>query len=212
MAIKDYRLNPFLNVFEVSVISGETHKVSTSSPYTIRLNEVPQKTDPSSLIVKYSDGTVLTEVAAQPSAGQYWPDYNTTAHGVDDWNTGTLLFNAADAGKTVTVSYNGLGTLTDERLLDMAEISVTTSTQPEREAIVDSITSSYDSTMESNSKKKKYWATHTRGRLRTHTGITAGTYTLQSILQKLVNLTHTHEYVKDTWYSECVCDCSDDGS
>lgn len=209
MAIKDYRLNPFLNVFEVSAISGETHKVPTSSPYTIRLNEVPQKTDPSSLIVKYSDGTVLTEVAAQPSAGQYWPDYNTTAHGVDNWNAGTLLFNAADAGKTVTVSYNGLGTLVDDRLPDMAEISVTSSTQPEREAIVDSITSSSDSTITTNTDKR-HDANHTRGRLRTHTGITAGTYTLRSILQKLINLTHTHEYVKENYF-ECNCDCSDDG-
>lgn len=115
MAIKDYRLDPFLNVINIKKITGEYHQVPNQSPYTIRLNEVPQKTDPTSLNICFADAAVLTEVAAQPAQGQYWPDYNTTAHGVADWNTGTILFNAADAGKIIYASYNGIGTLVDDR-------------------------------------------------------------------------------------------------
>lgn len=71
MAIKDYRLDPFLNVIiNIKKISGEYHQVPNQSPYTVRLNEVPQKTDPSALNIKFANGAVLTEVAAQPSQGQ----------------------------------------------------------------------------------------------------------------------------------------------
>lgn len=204
--IHDYRLNPWTNVMEIKAISGETHQIPTSSPYTVRLNEVPQKTDPSTLKVYYSGGAALTEVAATPEAGQFWPDYNTTEHGVDDWNTGTLLFNAADAGKTIKVSYNGIGALVDDRVASMLEITVTSSTQPERDLITDNVPVSYDSTMTTNCYSKNKILS-TRGRLRTHKGLAAGTYTLQRLLQNLVNLSHTQEYVKETYYSQCDCNC-----
>lgn len=51
MAIVDYRLNPFLNVLDIHKIAGETHQIPTQSPFTIRLKEVPQKTDPSTVMV-----------------------------------------------------------------------------------------------------------------------------------------------------------------
>lgn len=203
MAIVDYRLDPFLGVFNIKAINNEQHTIPTSSPYTIRLNEVPQKTEPTTLLVKFSDGTALTEVAAQPAQGQVWPDYNTTEHGVADWNTGTLLFSAADAGKIVLVSYNGLGTLVDDRLLDMAEIAVTSSNQPERDAIVDGVVS-YDSVMNSGGRGN---ITGTRGRIKTHKGLQAGTYTVRRLLQNILNLTHSHEYVRDTYNYNCNCDC-----
>lgn len=171
MAIKDYRFDPFLNVFNAKQISDEQHQIPTASPYTIRLNEVPQKTDPTTLRVNFVDGADLTEVAALPGQGQYWPDYLTVEHGVENWNTGTLLFNATDAGKNVVVSYNGIGTLTDDRIADMLEVSVTSSIQPEREAIVTGITSSADSSMTSGSGDLG----GTRGRIRTHRGLVAGT-------------------------------------
>ena len=116
MAVVDYRLNPFLNVMDVKKITSESHQIPTQSPYTIRLVEVPQKSDPSSVTVKFVDGTVLTEVAAQPSQGQYWPDYNTTAHGVTDWNTGTLLFNSADAASRYLITAPGLLSMTGFRI------------------------------------------------------------------------------------------------
>jgi hypothetical protein len=63
-------------------------------------------------------GPALEEVSAAPAVRQYWPDYTTGADGDDDWNTGTLLFNAAHAGMTVVANYNGMGTLVDSRYDD----------------------------------------------------------------------------------------------
>lgn len=205
MAIVDYRLDPFLGAFNIKAISNEQHTIPTKSPYTVRMNEVPQKTEPTTLQVKFSGGAALTEVAAQPAQGQFWPDYNTTEHGVADWNTGTLLFNAADAGKEVLVSYNGLGTMVDDRLLDMAELDVTSSTQPERSATVSAV-SSYDSTTTSGSGN----VVSSYGLIKTHKGLAAGTYTARRLFQNLINLTHSHEYVKGTLYTKCDCDCGDD--
>ena len=203
MAVADYRYDPFLGAYNIRAISGETHVIPSKSPFTVRLNEVPQKTEPSSLIVKFNTGVVLTEVAAQPAQGQFWSDYNTKEG--SDWNTGTLLFNAADAGKIIVVNYNGMGSLLDDRLIDMLEIPINSSTQPEREAIVDGVTS-YDSTITSGGGNTYYY----RGRLRTHKGVKAGTYTLRGIIQALVNLSHTQEYTHELVYKNCNCDCSDD--
>ena len=60
MAIKDYRLDPFLNVLNIKKITGEYHQVPNQSPFTVRLDEVPQKTDPSTLTVNFADGSLLT--------------------------------------------------------------------------------------------------------------------------------------------------------
>lgn len=206
MAIKDYRLDPFLNVINIKKISGEYHQVPNQSPYTVRLNEVPQKTDPSSLNIKFASGAVLTEVAAQPSQGQYWPDYNTTAHGVADWNTGTLLFNAADAGKIVYASYNGIGTLVDDRVQDMLELAVTTSTQPERDVRLSGTAVSYDSSESSGGGNLASGYV----RVKQHRGLPAGTYTLREVIQHLINRSQTLEFVKGTNYYNCDCDCGDD--
>lgn len=206
MAIKDYRLDPFLNVINIKKISGESHQVPNQSPYTIRLNEVPQKTDPSSLSIKYAGGTILTEVAAQPSQGQYWPDYNTTAHGVADWNTGTILFNAADAGKFIYASYNGTGTLVDDRVQDMLDLAVTTSTQPERDVMLSGTAVSYDASESSGGGNLASGYV----RVKQHRGLPAGTYTLREVIQHLINRSQTLEFVKGTSYYNCDCDCGDD--
>lgn len=206
MAIKDYRLDPFLNVINIKKITGEYHQVPNQSPYTIRLDEVPQKTDPTSLNVRFADGTVLTEVAAQPAQGQYWPDYNTTAHGVEDWNTGTILFNAADTGKIVYVSYNGIGTLVDDRVQDMLELAVTTSTQPERDIVCSGSAVSYDSAETSGDGN----ISSSYVRVRQHRGLPAGTYTLRQVIQHLINRSQTLEFVHGTAYHNCDCDCGDD--
>lgn len=206
MAIKDYRLDPFLNVINIKKISGESHQVPNQSPYTIRLNEVPQKTDPSSLSIKYAGGTILTEVAAQPSQGQYWSDYNTTAHGVADWNTGTILFNAADAGKIIYASYNGTGTLVDDRVQDMLDLAVTTSTQPERDVVLSGTAVSYDASESSGGGNLASGYV----RVKQHRGLPAGTYTLREVIQHLINRSQTLEFVKGTSYYNCDCDCGDD--
>lgn len=56
-------------------------------------------------------GPAWSEVAATPAARQYWPDYGTGADSDDNWNTGTVIFNSADAGKVLDISYKGTGTL-----------------------------------------------------------------------------------------------------
>lgn len=206
MAIKDYRLDPFLNVLNVKRINGEQHQVPNQSPYTVRLNEVPQKTDPSTLAVAFSGGVILTEVAATPSQSQYWPDYNTTAHGAADWNTGTLLFNAADAGKIIYVSYNGTGTVVDERLQDMLELSVTTSTQSERDVKLSGTAVSYDASESSGGGNLSSGYV----RVKQHRGLPAGTYTLREVIQHLINRSQTLEFIKGTNYHNCNCDCGDD--
>lgn len=203
MSVSDYRLDPFTGQLNIREITGEEHTVPQNSPYTIRLNEVPYKADPSTLKVTYKDSSAqLTEVAAQPEAGQYWPDYLTTA--VKEWNTGTLLFNAADAGKTVLVSYQGMGTLVDTRAPEFLEVDVTGSTQPKREAIVSGISSAADGNM----KTGQGVFVQIRGRVQTVPGISAGTYTLKEVLQDLINKSHTHNYVKDTYCTNCNCDCT----
>lgn len=123
----DYRYDPFSDAAEPVSISGETHVIPTTSPYIIRLDEVPQKDSPTSISLTIG-GAAATEVSAQPASGQYWPDYSTGADGDESWNTGTILFNSADKGKAVVVSYQGLGTLVDvERTTAIHGVKVFTS-------------------------------------------------------------------------------------
>lgn len=112
----NFRYNPFDNVLEPVNIVDELQVVGFTSPYTIKLSEVPAKMSPSTLKIKYQDtGTELIEVAANPAAGEFWPDYSTNANNDESWNTSTIKFNAADAGKAVLCSYDGIGTLVDIR-------------------------------------------------------------------------------------------------
>lgn len=108
--MNDYRYNAYDDVLEPVAITGETHIIPSNSPYTIRLCEVPEKADPSSISLTIA-GVTASEVAAEPAAGEFWPDYSTSADGDTNWNTGLIKFNASDAGKTVAVSYSGIGTL-----------------------------------------------------------------------------------------------------
>ena len=106
----DYRYDPFNNIAEPVAITGETHIIPSNSPYTIRLAEVPVKESPSTVSLTIG-GVAGVEVAAEPAAGEFRCDYTTGADQDDNWNTGLIQFNAADAGKTVVVAYNGMGTL-----------------------------------------------------------------------------------------------------
>lgn len=133
----DYRYNPFSNALTPVAITGESHVVPSNSPYTVRLNEIPVKESPSTVSLTIA-GVAGTEVAAEPAAGEFRCDYTTGADDDDNWNTGTIQFNAADAGKTVVVTYNGIGTIIDKRVIDainskingisLQNVSVTTGT------------------------------------------------------------------------------------
>ena len=115
----DYRFDPHGNV-STAIFKTERHVIPLSSPYVIMLNEIPQKNSPSTMAVKeiaavngtsITYGTTFAEVAATPAAGQFWPDYSTNADSDKYWNTGNLLFNSADAGKLIEVSYTATGNL-----------------------------------------------------------------------------------------------------
>lgn len=119
-APSNIRINPFIGDGGTTnyVDFTEVHIIPAVSPFVVRLNEVPQKKDPSNMKVVYVDETtgaltttVLTEVAATPGAGEFRPDYSTNADGDEDWNTGLIEFSSADAGKSIQVSYTGMGTL-----------------------------------------------------------------------------------------------------
>lgn len=109
MARANFRLDPFLNEFFPVTISEEQHYIPSNSPFVIWLSEIPQKTDPSSMVCTIG-GTPLTEVSAEPQAGEFWPDYSTNANNDTGWNTGRIKFHASRAGQLVKVSYLGLGT------------------------------------------------------------------------------------------------------
>lgn len=113
----DIRVNPFNNATNYVNLT-ERHIVPSVSPFVVRLNEVPEKQDPSNMQMYYVDDTTgqttetaLTEVAATPSAGEFRPDYSTNAFDDTSWNTGLIEFSSADAGKIIEVSYTATGTL-----------------------------------------------------------------------------------------------------
>lgn len=114
------RINPFTGDGGATTYVNltETHIIPSVSPFVIRLNEVPEKRDPSNIKAVWVDSNTgdvtsnaLTEVAATPSAGEFRPDYSTKADGNEAWNTGLIEFNSADAGKIVQITYTGMGTL-----------------------------------------------------------------------------------------------------
>lgn len=51
------------------------------------------------------------------------------------------------------------------------------------------------------------WDRYLRYYFRTHAGIGAGTYTLQNILQKLINNSHTHTIHREFYNCKCDCNC-----
>ena len=113
----DIRVNPFNNATNYVNLT-ERHIVPSVSPFVVRLNEVPEKQDPSNMQMFYVDDatgqtteTALTEVAATPGAGEFRPDYSTNAFDDTSWNTGLIEFSSADAGKIIEVSYTATGTL-----------------------------------------------------------------------------------------------------
>lgn len=95
----DYRYDPFNNIAEPINITGETHVIPSNSPYTIRLKEVPVKESRPTVTLTIG-GIAATEVAAEPTVGQFRCDYATSIDSDESWNTGLIQFNSGDACKT----------------------------------------------------------------------------------------------------------------
>ena len=116
----NYRYDAYSDI-PSNITLTERHLVPAISPYIVTLTEVPVKSAPSTTSARYINdisggsavyGESLTEVSATPVAGQYYPDYHTNADTNENWNTGQILFAAADAGKIVEITYLAKGTLT----------------------------------------------------------------------------------------------------
>lgn len=82
----------------------------------------------------------------------------------------------------------------------------TAATQGNRVVIVSNVSGTIDKTSTSGSGN----ITTTQYTLSTVPGIPAGTYEVRNLLQRLVNMSHTHATAKGTSYSNCNCNCDCD--
>ena len=96
-----------------------------------------------------------------------------------------------------------MGTLIDSRLPDQLQMPFTGSQQADRETNLSTAPNSWDSQEGSSPKGKPIYG----GKFRRHRGIPAGTYSLREILQKLINLSSSTEFVRTV--RDCDCNCSD---
>jgi hypothetical protein len=93
------RTNPWSGLTEKSLT--EIHRVPYEAPFVLYTNEVPKLDTPSTVKV---NGYI--EVQFQPNPGEFWVDYK--------YNTGGIMFNSADSGNVVTVTYKGKGSLVNQ--------------------------------------------------------------------------------------------------
>ena len=92
---------------QIVSISGDVVNVTRGYDGTIpTIHTRPSATSP---LIAY--GPPLAEVATDPGKGQYQPDYTTKPSGDENWNTGQLRFNVADAKKWVEIKYKGIGSI-----------------------------------------------------------------------------------------------------
>ncbi len=80
----------------------------------------------------------------------------------------------------------------------------TASTQGGRIVVVNNVVGTIDTTTNSGSGH----LTSTTYSFSTTPGIAAGTYSIQSILQQLINLSHSHKTAKGNTNYNCNCDCN----
>ena len=130
MAIEapDYRYNPFTGVFSAYGYGygGNPVEVKTiplTAPYWVYLDEIPRKDTPKTVsIAETSPGTTaFTEVSftTTPAAGQF-----RVVYGAEPASTsgvigqGIIEFNSADAGKSIDISYYGLGAILQNQFLN----------------------------------------------------------------------------------------------
>lgn len=83
------------------LLTNEAHVVSEDLTNYVLLNEIPLRETLAPILVTYNS-LPFVEVTTSPSAGQFQAVYTGRL-------AGALLFNAADSGKTVLVTYKGRG-------------------------------------------------------------------------------------------------------
>ena len=105
--ISDIRYNSFTGEYNPIRITGEEHVIPSFAPYIITLNESPQRTVPSNIVATIKETSqILTEKSktTNPGSTQFNVNYDELANG-------QVRVNATHAGKTLSIDYNGLGTL-----------------------------------------------------------------------------------------------------
>lgn len=96
MLLSNERFDPFTETYSPITVTGEVHIIPNYAPFTVALTEVPKQASPSTVAIPD-----YTEVNAPPGPKEFRVDY---AH-----RTGQIQFSAADAGNTVSISYQGVG-------------------------------------------------------------------------------------------------------
>lgn len=129
--------------------------------------------------------------ANQDSSGQ---QINTTYIKSISGNSSSITVVKGD-GKTSTIAI-------DPQIANKT-FTVTASTQENRTAIV----SSYKGTIDKNTTSGSGNVIDVTISFLTTTGIPKGTYTLQNLLQNLVNKSHTHSITKIADKRNCDCNC-----
>jgi len=113
--IRNYRFNPFTATNTFTVITDEVHAIPSSSPYWVRLHEVPDQsyTDPTSgtpVYIRNADGMVFTEVSGSPGLNEFRVDYT--------YKTGWVEFNSGNAGEIILVCYRGTGSPVEAEIVN----------------------------------------------------------------------------------------------
>lgn len=152
------------------------------------------------------------------TAGSYGPSANASPGSAGTFSVPYLTVDnkgrvTAASTKTITmptVSSGGISlssnvtTTVSTQAARLAQAAGTYDTSNSTYSVYDTSSGSYNSNL--NFKGTKYT-------FRTDTGISAGTYTLQNLLQQLVNKSHTHSIHRFLWSydCDCHCDCNDSG-
>ena len=111
--LSDIRYNAFTGEYTPYRITNEEHTIPSTPPYIIILNESPQRTVPSTVEASIkSPALELVEKSKStvPSESQFNVNY-------DELGNGQVRVNSAHAGKTLQISYNGLGSLIKKEIL-----------------------------------------------------------------------------------------------
>lgn len=102
------------NIVVWELIVDEEHVIPSEAPFEIFLDYIPHWNNPSSVSIKYADtGSPLVEVVDEPTAsGTFRVAYNDFS--------GRVIFHPADAGQSVLVSYEAIGSVL--RAVDINEL------------------------------------------------------------------------------------------
>lgn len=185
----------------VTVTKGDGTTSTFTTPNTTYSNMTGATTSAAGkagLVPAPAAGAVKRYLAADGTFKAF--DYNNLDNIPDSYSLPTAsssTLGGIKVGSNLTISNS---------TLSVKNITVTKSTQGERTAIV----SGYSGTLDNSSSSGSGNISSTTYTLVTKAGLTAGTYTLQSLLQSLVNMSHNHVINKGVTSYNCNCNCNCD--